>query len=477
MKPFSVGLLLAAAGCSHIAQDVRPPVAPESYRAMGSAQRDTLEMPTTGAPERAWLETFGAPGLIASVEEALRANPDLQRIKAVRDRARASAKAAFGPRVPSIDFGLGTGRTSAPDALGSRAAFNVANGDLAASWEVDIWGRVRDNYRSADASADAAQADYFATRLSIAGLTGRAWVNLIEAAGQAKLTLEDAEARARTQEQTERRYDQGVAESLDVRTARAAAASARATADAAREAAFIAARRLEALLGRYPGGIMAAEQDIPQLGALAPAGSPDLLLARRPDVAAAEARMIAAGFQVNAARKALLPRFTLRVVGSTSGDGLRDITSLEGAIAQIALGMMAPIFEGGSLRAQVQASKADAYAAAYNYASTAINAWEEVENAIGQDATLANQEQALRQAAEEASAAEELTKRDYTRGVATIFDLVQAQAQRINAQRSLLSVRAARASNRIRYHVALGGGAESGPFGATPLEAREETGA
>ncbi len=477
MKPLSVGLLLVAAGCTHVAKDVRPPIAPESFRAVGLAQPDAPEQALAAAPERAWLDSFAAPGLVAAVDEALRANPDLQRISAVRDRARAGAKAAFGPRLPSVDFGLGTGRTSAPTGFGNRSAFNVANGDLTASWEVDIWGRVRDNYRAADASADAAQADYFATRLSIAGLTGRAWIDVIEAAGQAKLTLEDAEARARTQSQTERRYDRGVAESLDVRTARAAAASARATADASREAALIAARRLEALLGRYPGGELAPGVDIPQLGPLPPAGSPTVLLARRPDVAAAEARLIAAGFQVNAARKALLPRFTLRVVGSTSGDGLRDITSLEGAIAQVALGMMAPIFEGGTLRAQVKAAKADAYAAAYDYVSTAIGAWEEVENAIGQDATLAVQEEALRAAAEEASAAEELTKRDYTRGVATIFDLVQAQAQRINAQRSLLSVRAARASNRIRYHIALGGGAETGALGATPAEAREETGA
>lgn len=471
MKPLSLGLLLAAAGCTHVAQDVRPPIAPENFRAELAQSREAA----ADAPEREWLSAFGAPALVATVEEALRTNPDLQRIGAVRDSARAGARAAFGPRLPSIDFGLGTGRTSAPDGFGGRSAFNVANGDLTASWEVDIWGRVRDNYRSADASADAAQADYYATRLSITGLTGRAWINLIEAAGQARLTQEDAEARTRTQGQTERRYDRGVAESVDVRTARAAAASARAIADSARESALIAARRLEALLGRYPGGELAPEQDIPSLSALQPAGSPAELLARRPDVAAAEARLIAAGFEVNAARKALLPRFTLRLIGSTNGDGLRDITSLEDAVGQVALGMLAPIFQGGSLRAQVQAAKASAHAAAYDYVSTAIGAWEEVENAIGQDATLAVQEEALRQAAEEASAAEELTKRDYGRGVATIFDLVQAQAQRINAQRSLLSVRAARASNRISYHVALGGGTEFGAVSAAAATAEEES--
>lgn len=242
MKRLGLGLLVAAAGCTHVAQDVRPPSAPASFQAKPAQEAQSA----ANLPERAWLQTFSAPGLEAVVEEALRVNPDLQRIAAQRDRARASAKAAFGPRLPSIDFGLGTGRTSVPDGQGGRAAFNVANGDLTASWEVDIWGRVRDNFRAADSSADAAQADYYATRLSIAGLAGRAWIDLIEAAGQARLTQEDAEARARTQGQTERRYDRGVAESLDVRTARAAAASAQATASAAREASFIAARRLEA---------------------------------------------------------------------------------------------------------------------------------------------------------------------------------------------------------------------------------------
>jgi outer membrane protein TolC len=115
-----------------------------------------------------------------------------------------------------------------------------------------------------------------------------------------------------------------------------------------------------------------------------------------------------------------------------------------------------PIFQGGALRAEVRASRADLEAAAQSYVSTALTAWDEVEAAITADASLARQETELASAAEEAREAQLLAEREYARGVATIFELIDAYQRRIDAERGFISARARRVANRITYHVALG---------------------
>ncbi|HCK84401.1 MAG TPA: hypothetical protein DHW63_07770 [Hyphomonadaceae bacterium] len=109
---------------------------------------------------------------------------------------------------------------------------------------------------------------------------------------------------------------------------------------------------------------------------------------------------------------------------------------------------------------------ADRSAAASQYVSTAIGAWREVEGAISADQSLAVREREFATAAEEARAAQDLAEREYARGVATLFELIDAYTRRIDAERGLITARAARVSNRIAYHVALGGGARTGGIDA-----------
>ncbi|HRP12470.1 MAG TPA: TolC family protein, partial [Terricaulis sp.] len=180
----------------------------------------------------------------------------------------------------------------------------------------------------------------------------------------------------------------------------------------------------------------------------------------------AEDRMIAAGYRMHEARAALLPRLTLTGSAGSTGAALNQIDDSANMISNLIAGITMPIFQGGALVSEVHASAADRRAAAADYVRTALAAWREVEAAISADQSLEVREREFNIAADEAREAQELAEREYARGVATLFELIDAYTRRIDAERGLISARSARVSNRIAYHVALGGGARTGGIDA-----------
>jgi outer membrane protein TolC len=178
---------------------------------------------------------------------------------------------------------------------------------------------------------------------------------------------------------------------------------------------------------------------------------------RRPDLIAAEARMEANGLRARAARKAILPRLTLSSQIGTSGPDLSDLIDPERLAGNIAAGLFQPIFQGGRVRANAKRQRAVAEASLLSYAQTALQAYEEAENAIAAETYLAAGESALKLAYEEAAAAEELTERRYASGTATIFDLLNAQTRRISAESSYIQTQRQRVANRVALYLAIGG--------------------
>lgn len=462
------GLAAAAAACASRPDLPEPPEAFAAGQALGADAAAAL----AAAPEAAWVDGLGVGETRDFVREALLANPDL---RVVSERARAArwrARGAFGSNLlPDLSLGLGGSRRETPDPNGGRIRSDLMTSEVVASWELDLWGRLTARTLAADLDADALEADLYGARLSVAGQTAQAWVSLVEARQLLALAEEDLATRNRALDITQRRYDRGVANSLALRTARSQSASARAAEAQARDAVLIAARRLQELLGRYPDGALTPTSALPALDALDAAGAPADLLERRPDVIASEARLRAAGFRAHEARAALLPRLTITARADGSGQGLTDIVDSRDLITNVVGGLTAPIFNGGALQAESRASEAERRGAAADYVSTALAAWREVEAAISADASLAVREAELATAAEEAREAQDLAEREYGRGVATIFELIDAYTRRIDAERGLISARAARVSNRIAFHVAVGGGARTGGM-ADPSEER-----
>lgn len=460
-----VGLMALAGSCA----GRNLPPEPDSYVAADAIGPDRAAE-LAASPAATWLDDLNSAEMSTMAREALAGSPDLQIVEARYRASRWRARGAFGSNLlPSLSVGADGSRTETPTGTEERIRSDVLTSSVIASWEIDLWGRLTSRALAADLSADAARQDLNDARLSVAGQSSQAWVDLIEAQQLLALAQEDLQTRERALDLTQRRYDAGLITSLNLRTARSQVASARAGQAQAQDALLIASRRLQEIMGRYPDGTLRAQGELPELGLLAAAGAPADLLERRPDVLASENRMRAAGFRIHEARAAMLPRLTLRASAGISTDPLTnpnpqlsDVDDSVNMISNIVAGLTMPIFNGGALLSESRATVADRRAAAADYVRTSIVAWREVEATISADQSLQVREEQFAIAANEAREAQALAEREYARGVATLFELIDAYTRRIDAERGLITARSARVSNRISYHVALGGGARTG---------------
>ena len=151
--------------------------------------------------------------------------------------------------------------------------------------------------------------------------------------------------------------------------------------------------------------------------------------------------------------------FLLSLSGSTGGGGasLEDALDIDDFVSNLAASLTAPVFRAGQLRAQRDQAQANAELAVASYAQTVLGAWQEAENAIYADTILTERVESLRQAFEEAAAAEELVIRQYARGVSTIFALLDANSRRISAESQYISAQRERVTNRIDLYLAIAG--------------------
>ena len=441
--------------------EVDLPEAPATFQAKTIAEAPLLAN---------WLEQFDDPRLIAIVNEALVSNPDILANEALAEAARQNARAVFGRSLPQVGFTFNNGFSSnfSSTALGggvvvdgrfSQPSFSNA---FQLSWELDLWGRVRAGNQAAKADYIASQADLNAAQLSLGGQAAISWINFNAALEQERIARATVASRQSVLDLTERRFGRGLSTALDVRTARSQLHTAQAQVAAQVQTRNEAARGLEILLGRYPATEIEAPSVLPELGALQSPGNPADLLSRRPDVAAVEARMEAAGLRAEEARLAIFPALNVSsTISDTSSIEFPDIFDPQRISANIFASLTQSVWAGGSIKAQKKASLANAQALASNYTAAALTAWREVEDALDADRLLAQQEDAQRQALEEAILAEDLATRQYQNGLVTIFNLLTSQTTRLTSEASLVQASTARAINRVNYHMALGGGFEA----------------
>jgi len=410
-------------------------------------------------PSTDWVADFSDGQLLALVNEALEANTNILAAAARVEAAQARNKIANADRLPTVSGSADISRREDAGPFPSTASLGYG---VSASWEADLWGRIRDGVDAAELETGATQADYAGARLSIAGQVTQAWFDLVESRLLTELSVRDVETQERALRLTTRRFEGGVSGSSDVRLARSALANAQALQATRRQIYSSTARRLEILLRRYPSEDIVAAADLPALPPLTGAGVPGDVLRKRPDLLAAEGRLRAQGLQVDIARKNLLPRLTLNGGGNVGGNAFNDLFDIDALVGTLAAGLTQPIFQGGALKANVEQQRANLKVQLENYAGTALNAYFEVENALDGEQRLAEREAALRISLDEAFKAEERLEIRYTEGLATILQLLDAQSRRISAESQLISARKERLANRVRMHIALGGGLYGG---------------
>jgi len=370
--------------------------------------------------------------------------------------AESSAAAARSGLYPSVNASGNASHTESANGLvPGRGSFSLG---ASVSWELDMWGRVRDGANAGDLEAAASNADYAGVRLSIAGATTQTWFNLIEARMQTDLAQRNVATQERALRLTKRRFDGGISGSSDFRLARSALANAQATLAFRMQNEAAITRSLETLLRRYPENELTAPMVLPDLPPLTNAGSPSEIFLRRPDLLAAERRMYVAGLRVDISKKNLLPRLTLGANGNSNARSLSRLFNLDALIASLTAGLTAPIFQGDALKADVARNEALLDAQMETYAGTALTAYREVENALDAEEYLRIREEALELSLEEARKAEDRLEQRFSEGLASILQLLDAQTRRNNTEGQLIGARKERLANRVRLHLALGGG-------------------
>lgn len=417
------------------------------------------DLPTTD-----WVGSFSDGTLTQLVNEALGANTNIRGAAARFEAAAARAKIARADKLPSVNASGSYSRTESN--LPFQVPTNIDFG-VTANWEADLWGRIRDGVNASNFELGASQADYAGARLSIAGQVSQAWFDLIEARLLTELSERDVDTQERALRLTQRRFEGGVTGSSDVRLARSSVANAQAL-QASREQRLSAiTRQLEVLLRRYPAEEIQAAPELPTLPRLSGAGTPGYVLRKRPDILALEQRLKAQGLQIDIARKNLLPTLSLRGTTSLGATSFAEIFDIDALVLRLIANTAMPIFQGGRIKANIAQQEAILRQQLENYAGAALTAYLEVENALDAEQRLFERETALRTSLNEAREAEDRLELRYTEGLATILQLLDAQSRRLSAEGQLIGARKERLANRVRMHVALGGGFET-DLGAAP---------
>ncbi|HSM13038.1 MAG TPA: efflux transporter outer membrane subunit [Thermoanaerobaculia bacterium] len=456
-RPLAAVLALAAAGCSLAPAPEPPPIEPPP------AWRETPPPAAASAVADRWWTAFGDPALDALVEEALDNNRDLLAAVARLAESRALAAAAGADRLPSLDLGASTARSRASQATGTLppgidATSTRTRVEAGLSFELDLFGRLSNRAEAARQELLAAPYSRDAVRLAVASDVAAAYLDLLALDRQAAVTERTVASRRRAFELIELRYRGGLSSRLDLERTRAERAAAEAVLPELERLRRARENQLALLLGRMPGEV-SRERSLESLSAPAvPVGLPSELLLRRPDVAAAEARLAAASARIGVARAALFP--TIRLTGAYGRESaeLSDLFTPAAAVWRAALGLLQPIFDGGRNRALVAAAEARQEQAVIAYLAAAEGAFRDVEDALVAARTRRDRETALAEQADALARAVELAALRYREGQASLLEYLDVERSRLVAELELAAARRDRLVAAVALYRALGGG-------------------
>ena len=404
-----------------------------------------------------WLVAFQDEQLNAAVAEAIAHNADL-RVGASRvEQALLYARLAGAKLYPSVEFFARGGAKMSGDGSG------LQGGAITLSWELDLWGRVRYGRAAAAADALSAQADFEYARQSIAALVARSWFLATEADLQAELARQTVGRGEELVRLAETRVRVGVANNQDVEVAQANVGSYR---DALRQLELAreqALRALEILIGRYPAGAVAVSARLPGQPAGVPAGLPSELLERRPDVVAAERRVAAAFNRIGEAKAARLPTIALTTGVSSISSDLFVLQNHDNPVWNAGASLLAPIYKGGALKAQVQIRTVEQKQAIAAYASIGLRAFGEVENALASEIAARDRERILAETLTHSQRALDIVQTQYKVGSTDLRFVNERQLALNMTSAALIRVQAEQRVQRVNLHLALGGSFEARP--------------
>lgn len=405
--------------------------------------------------EAQWWRGFGDAQLEAVVARALARNPDIAIAVGRIREARAQELNARAALLPTLDTSGGVSRSRSVNAFGLPSEATGAQPQVSAAWEIDLFGRLADARAAARAQWVASQAARDAVRLSVSSNAASGYVTLLALDARLRVARDTLTARAESLRLIRRRVEEGYSPKLELEQAEADYDAAARLVPAAREAITRQENGLRLLTGDLPGPVERGGSLETLRTAPVPEGLPSQLLERRPDVAQAEATLAATDRSLSAARKRFLPQ--LRLTGA-AGAAFSSLLPDPITIWSIGGSVLAPLFEGGRLRAGTEVAAAQRDQAAESYRRAALTAFREVDDAL---AIVVSADEQLRIVlAQRGSLAESyrLARNRYRSGYSPFLEELDAQRGLLSAELALVQSRADALNARITLYRALGGG-------------------
>ncbi|WBL76706.1 efflux transporter outer membrane subunit [Bradyrhizobium xenonodulans] len=475
-----VALMLtgALAGCA-VGPDYGGPPRPDlpsHWSSKTASHRDA------GKLDRWWLR-LRDPLLNRLIEEAVQANPDVAKAKAVVREARATLQQTAAGLFPSVSgtASVTNNKTSASSssALVDSAPYTLHQASFDSSWELDLFGGTQ---RSIEAALRGEQSSEEDLRDSLVTLIGDVAAYYVEARGyQARIALAQRTSVSQrdTEKLTRSKYEAGSGNAVDLAKATAQAASTEANVPTYQAALAADIHRLGILLGRPPNGVaslLAQSAPVPAPRMPLPTGLPADLLLSRPDVASAERKLAQATAKIGEAEADRYPAVSL--TGSVGTSALRtgDLAKYSSVSWSVGPSVTVPVFDAGKRQAAVRIAEAQRDQAFATFHSTLLTALEDVENALVSLSRERVRATKLTEAAKNYREAARLSRSLFETGSASFIDVLDAERSLYSAEDSLIQSKVSAAKDYISLAKALGGGWTDPVDISTPIIVDANTG-
>ena len=458
----SLGLLLclSLAGCL-VGPNYQPPKPslPESWSVKGASHE-----PVNSVTLARWWMVFNDPLLSDLLMRMSQGNLDLRQAQARLREARARRGLAEAGLFPTLTAKGSVSQTGSSEQAGIGGTAEFFSNKVDASWEIDVFGKLRRGIEAADATLQASEVDLKDVLISLYAETALNYVNLRSFQARLAITETQLVAQQNTLQLTEWRFQAGLTTQLDIDQARLNVESTRATLPVLRSGLEQAQHQLAVLLGQSPGALkplLNSVQAIPVAPSVISLGLPADLLRQRPDVRRAERKLAAQTAQIGVAQAARYPNFTLTGFIGVESLAAANLYSASAKAFQMAVNGALILFDAGRLRRNIDIQTALQEQALALYEATLLQAQRDVENALV--AWIQEQERRdnLHLAVIAGESALQLAESQYVAGTIDFLRVLDTQRSLLTVQNQLASSKAEVAANVIRLYKALGGGWEA----------------
>ncbi|MDA8232981.1 MAG: efflux transporter outer membrane subunit [Magnetospirillum sp.] len=474
LGPVLAACIPLVAGCD-LAPEYKVPAVPKPV-AFKEGGPWKAANPSDGIPRGSWWTAYGDGTLDTLEAQVDPSSPTLAAAVARYDQSRAYAAMAEAYLFPFIDLeGSSTrNRQSADRPLRSKNQPNRFGDNLigaGATYELDLWGAVRNSVAAGEMSAQAQAADLESVRLSLHAELANDYVTLRGLDAQVKLLQDTVEGYDQALKLTQTRFEGKIASIIDVTRAQTQLSSARASVSNVLASRALYEHAIASLIGKPASDFSIPPALVDMKIVATPPGLPSTLLERRPDVAAAERRVAAANAEVGVARAAFYPNITLNLMGGFQNSLQSGFLAAPYSFWSVGPQFILPVFEGGLLEAQEAAAYGRLKETSEQYRATVLGAFAEVEDQLALLHHLEQESVEVDAAVTAAKATLDGSLNLYRDGAVNYLDVVEAQQAALVEERSQLDVKTRRLGASVRLIRALGGG-----WSTADLPSRDEVG-